>query len=259
MNRTGLIIALAVAAAVGIVFGFYPDLDLRLSQPFYEIVSGGANHFGLRLERPLMILRDTMLWLVALVLIAVGCALVLKLIAPPRRLLVPARAIVFLASTMALGPGLVTNVILKDNWSRSRPIDVRQFGGQETFVPWWDPRGDCRSNCSFVSGDASGAYWLLAPAALTPPTWRPLAYAGAVAFGAGMSVLRMAFGGHFFTDTIFAGVFTFLVIWLMHGLIYRWPRTRLSDSVLEQAIERAAMPAYRLVCGLLGGKQKPSR
>jgi len=32
MNRTGLLIALAVAAVVGVVFGLYPELDLRLSQ-----------------------------------------------------------------------------------------------------------------------------------------------------------------------------------------------------------------------------------
>ena len=96
-------------------------------------------------------------------------------------MLLSGRAVLFLVTTLALGPGLVTNVILKDHWGRPRPIDVTQFGGNEHFVPWWDPRGDCPGNCSFVSGDVSGAVWTVAPAALVPLPWRPLAYGAALA------------------------------------------------------------------------------
>ena len=46
-------------------------------------------------------------------------------------MMMTARAILFLTTTLALAPGLVTNIILKDNWSRPRPIDVIQFGGEE--------------------------------------------------------------------------------------------------------------------------------
>jgi hypothetical protein len=48
----------------------------------------------------------------------------------------------------------------------------------------------------------------------------------------------MAAGAHFFTDWIFAGVFSFLVIWLVHGGLYRWPRTRVSDAAVERLFER---------------------
>jgi membrane-associated phospholipid phosphatase len=48
----------------------------------------------------------------------------------------------------------------------------------------------------------------------------------------------MAAGAHFFTDVVFAGVFSFLVIWLVHGWLYRWPRTRISDEAVERALER---------------------
>ena len=75
---------------------------------------------------------------------------------------------------------------------------------------------------------------------MTPPQWRAAAYAAALVFGSAVSVLRMAAGAHFFTDVVFAGVFTFLVIWLVHGWLYRWPRTRISDEAVEQAIERIA-------------------
>jgi membrane-associated phospholipid phosphatase len=140
--------------------------------------------------------------------------------------------------TLALAPGVVANLVLKEHWGRPRPIDVAEFGGDEHFRPWWDPRGDCPKNCSFIAGEPSGAFWTLAGAAVVPPQWRALAYGSALAFGAAVGVLRMAAGAHFFSDVVFAGVFSFLVIWLVHGWLYRWPRTRISDEAVERALER---------------------
>lgn len=237
MNRTGLVIALAVAAIVGVTFALYPDLDLAISRPFYD---PDKHDFPLRFVRALYLLRDGAQWAVAAIAAPAALALLVKLILTRRRMLISARAVVFLLSTLALGPGLLVNVILKDNWSRSRPIDVPQFGGDERFTPWWDPRGKCPKNCSAVAGEASGAFWTLAPAALTPPQWRPLAYAGAIVFGAAVGGLRVAFGGHFFTDVVFAGVLIFLVVWCVHGLLYRW-RTRPSDEAIERMITHLSL------------------
>ena len=122
---------------------------------------------------------------------------------------------------------------------------VTQFNGPDQFVPWWDPRGACGRNCSFFSGEGATAFWTYAPAALTPPAWRPLAFAAATLFGVITSVLRMAFGGHFFTDVAAAGLVTFVVVWLAHGYIYRWPSTRLSDESVDAALGRLCWPAYR--------------
>ncbi len=257
MNRTGLIVALAIAVVVGVAFGLYPQLDLMIAAPFHAITRGG-NTFGLHLYPPLMLARDIGLWVETVLILPVVAALVIKLILPRRRLLISGRAIVFLIATLALAPGLLVNVGLKDHWGRPRPIDVTQFGGDQHFVAWWDPRGDCPGNCSFVSGDVSGTFWTLAPAALAPPPWRALAYGAALALGAGMAALRMMAGAHFFSDAVFAGVFTFLIIWLAHGLIYRWPRTRLSDEAIERAIERIATPGYDFIVGLFG-KRKSER
>jgi len=123
-------------------------------------------------------------------------------------------------------------------------------------VPWWDPRGDCPANCAFVSGDVAGAFWTIAPAALAPPQWRLLAYAGALTLGVGMAAIRIMAGAHFPSDVIFAGVFTFLIIWVTYALIYRWPRTRLSDDGVERALERLALPAYEFVAGLFAARRK---
>jgi membrane-associated PAP2 superfamily phosphatase len=243
MNRTGLLIALAVAAVTGLVFGIFPQLDLKLQEPWFDPARLG---FWTRIDPAWLWVRQIFVWIVTAIAVPAFLALIVKLLLPRTRLLIPGRAIILMIGTLALGPGLITNVILKDNWGRPRPIDVTQFGGEEHFRAWWDPRGECVKNCSFVAGEPSGAFWTLAPAALTPPAWRALAYGAALALGAASSFVRMTQGGHFFSDCVFAGVFTFLLIWTAHGILYRW-RTRLTDEQVEGALERVALPGYSLL------------
>jgi lipid A 4'-phosphatase len=259
MNRSGLIIALVIAAVTGVTLALYPEIELRLARPFYDIVDAAHNVFALRISPTLTTARDIGLWIGTLLVAPAVVALIIKLIVPPRKLLISGRAIVFLISTLIVGPGLLVNVILKDHWGRPRPIEVTQFGGTDRYVSWWDPRGTCDKNCSFVSGDVAGSVWTMAPAALAPPQWRALAYGASLALGAAMAAIRVMQGGHFLSDVIFAGVFMFLIIWLAHGVIYRWPRTRLSDDGIERAVERVAMPGYDFITGLFGRKRKSKR
>jgi membrane-associated PAP2 superfamily phosphatase len=256
MNRTGLIVALAIAAVAGIAFGLYPQLDLAVAGYFHSFVESKRIYFAFRIYPPLMHARDIGLWIPAALVAPAVASLAVKLILPRWQMLVPARAALFLVATLALAPGLLVNVVLKDHWGRPRPIDVQQFGGDKYFVPWWNPRGDCPSNCSFVSGDVSGAFWTIAPAALAPPQWRALAYGAALAFGTGMGVMRVMVGSHFVSDLIFAGVFTYLIVWLVYALIYRWPRTRLTNRDIERALERVALPGGDVIAGLFAGKRK---
>jgi lipid A 4'-phosphatase len=44
---------------------------------------------------------------------------------------------------------------------------------------------------------------------LAPPQWRLFAYGAALALGTAVGFLRIASGGHFFSDVMFAGVFPF--------------------------------------------------
>src|SRR5262249_35368950 len=247
MNRTGLVLVLAIAAVVGVTFAIFPELDLAISRVFYD---PAKQDFPLRFHPWLVWLRRESMWVVTALVAPAVVALVVKLALPFTRMLMSARAAIFLVATLVLGPGLLVNVTMKDHWPRSRPIDVPEFNGSERFVPWWDPRGVCPKNCSFVAGESAGAFWTLAPAALVPPQWRPLAYAAALLFGSAVGALRIVFGGHFFTDVLFAGIFMFLIVWCVHGLIYRWAATRVSDAALERALERITMPIWRSLAAI---------
>ena len=235
MNRTGLFIALGLALFVGLLFGIYPELDLKIAALFYD--PAGRN-FPLKLNTLASIARDGAMWIAWGLASPAIVALLVKLVRPDRPLLVSGRTVVFLLVTLVLSAGVLTNLTFKSYWGRPRPVVVTQFNGPDQFVPWWDPRGACARNCSFFSGEGATAFWTFAPAALTPPAWRPLAYAAATVFGVVTSLLRMAFGGHFFTDVAIAGLVTFLVIWLAYAWIYRWPSTRLSDEGIDAALTR---------------------
>jgi lipid A 4'-phosphatase len=247
MNRIGLLITLGLAAVVGLLFGVYPKLDLDLAQPFFDRSVPATLGFWGSYNPVLNGLRDLSRLVVTLLAAPAVLAIVMKLVRPRRPMLIPGRAAILMVATLALAPGVVTNVILKSHWGRPRPIDVTAFGGDQQFVPWWDPRGTCPENCSFVAGEPSGAFWTLAPAALVPPAWRAPAYGAALVFGAAVGLLRMAGGGHFFTDVAFSGIFTFLAIWLVHGALFRWRATCISDRAVERALEWLVLPRHGLV------------
>jgi lipid A 4'-phosphatase len=240
MSRSGLFIALFVAIGAGLVLGLFPAIDLSVARAFYELGQSNGGLLALCIEPTVLILRKAGFWIEIFFIALPVFALAMKLIVPRSKMLIPGSAILFLAVSLALGPGLFVNVGLKNHWGRPRPGRIVQFGGDQHFVAWWQPNGECRKNCSFVSGEASAAFWTLAPAALAPPEWRPLAYGAALAFGVTISFSRMVTGGHFLSDTIFAGVFTFLIVWLTYAAIYRWTRTRLNDQKIEDALERFA-------------------
>ena len=243
MNRTGLLIALGLTLVIGLLFGIFPELDLKLAALFYD---PATRSFPLKQSGLAAFVRDAAMWVAWALALPALVAIVVKLVRPDRPMLIPGRAAVFLLVTILLSAVVLTNLTFKSHWGRPRPVVVTQFNGPWEFMPWWDPRGACGRNCSFFSGEGATAFWTYAPAALTPPAWRPLAYVAATVFGVTASVLRMAFGGHFFSDVAAAGLVSFFVIWLAYAWIYRWPSTRRSDEQIEASLTRLAWPWYRL-------------
>ena len=89
MNRTGLLIALAVAATVGLVFGLRPDLDLKLAALFFDPERGG---FWRAYDPVYLRARDVAVWLVTLVAAPAVVALAAKFVWPRRPLIIRRRS-----------------------------------------------------------------------------------------------------------------------------------------------------------------------
>mgnify|MGYP003338421568 CR=1 FL=1 len=102
----------------------------------------------------------------------VVAGLLAKLLLPYLARAVPTRRLLFLAASLAIGPGLLVNAFFKETWGRPRPSETTLFGGPWEFVRAWVPGGSCPTNCSFPSGEASGAAWLLALVFVVPERWR---------------------------------------------------------------------------------------
>src|SRR4051794_13692017 len=219
MNRTGLFIALAIGISTGLLFGIFPQLDLSIAHMFYDST---GKHFVLGPVGFAEHLRRAAMWLAWGLAVPAIVAPFLKLLRPDKPLLVPGRAVIFLVTSLLLTAIVLPNIIFKEHWGRPRPITTVEFSGVQKFVPWWDTRGTNPHNGSFFSGEAATAFWTYAPAALTPPSIRPLAFIAATIFGLTTGLLRMAFGGHYASDVIAAGVAAFLVAWITHGAVYRW-------------------------------------
>lgn len=119
------------------------------------------------------------------------------------------KRVLYLFLVLILGAGLIVNAILKDNFGRARPRDVEEFGGSRQFTPAFVIAGECKSNCSFSSGDAAGAFFPLA--LLLAVTRRRTIAAAAVGFGVAVSFSRIAIGAHFLSDTV-VSFFVMLIV-----------------------------------------------
>src|SRR5258708_13822703 len=102
MNRTGLFIALGLSLVVGLLFGLYPELDLKLSAMFYD---AAAKTFPLKINAIAAVARDGAMWIAWGLALPSIVALVVKLIRPDRPLLISGRAITFLLLTLLLSAG----------------------------------------------------------------------------------------------------------------------------------------------------------
>jgi lipid A 4'-phosphatase len=241
--RISFIILVFLGVATGGIFAAIPSLDLQVASFFHDLaVKPEARRFIQAID----VVRQVGPLVIVAVIVPAIVALVAKIFWPLRPALISTRAALFLIMSLALGPGLLVNVVLKEGWARPRPGMVTEFGGDYAFMPWWDPRGGCDSNCSFVSGETSSAVWMTAPAMLAPPPWRYVALGAAGVYSMAFASMRMLTGGHFLSDVIFAAIFTGLVIWTVHGFLFRWPSTWVEEGVLNAMLEKLGRSVTRI-------------
>jgi lipid A 4'-phosphatase len=224
-----LLSLVALLLATLAIFALWPQVDLDAARNFY-----GASGFShTRLEGGLRAVFNITPFIVLAVFLGLyglrrfGCAVAYA----PSGL-----QVAFLVATMAIGPGLIVNLVLKDHSHRPRPMHTQDFGGVAEFRPWYRFDGDCLTNCSFVSGEGSEAFWMVAPASLAPPPLRAFAVAGALLFGALASLLRMATGGHYLSDVLLAALITLSVLRVAWLLFFR------ASAIPDGVARRATLP-----------------
>jgi lipid A 4'-phosphatase len=224
---------LGVTAVLSIALYLFPGVDLAMTRLFYSDQTGFyARHAWFLVE-----LRALGLFTFQLACIAGLVSLIGPLLFSGARVLLPARAGLFITLSALLGPGLVVNVILKGLWGRARPSNVYDFGGDHVFTPPWVISNACEWNCSFVSGEASSSMMLIAFAMIAPLTWRVPMVAATLVYVFAMSLNRIAFGGHFLSDVVLGWLITLTIVLLVHRMIYR-PGSPLTEEAIAGALGR---------------------
>ena len=179
-----------------LVFWSYPQIDLIVSGLFYSPENG----FFLG-NNPLVLLSYRLF--ARLQFVVLGLLLLSWIVARfyKRAKHRYTRAVVFLFLLLLMGPGLIVNMGLKENWGRARPREVTEFGGQQQFTPALIPASQCDRNCSFVSGHAALGFYLIGVAwVIRKRRW----LVAGIILGSLVGAGRILQGGHFLGDVIFS-------------------------------------------------------
>jgi len=126
------------------------------------------------------------------------------------------RRALYVLLVIAIGPGLVVNLIVKDHWGRPRPVHVKEYGGQYDYVP--PGRIGHTPDKSFVCGHCSVGYVFFVLYFLSQ-NHKLVYFLLTLVLAWGMGFIRMTAGGHFVSDILWSGYLVFLVAW---SLYYGW-------------------------------------
>jgi len=138
----------------------------------------------------------------------------------------------FFVLSGALGPGLVVNAGFKEQWQRSRPYEVVQFGGTQQFTRAGLMTDQCDNNCSFVSGHVACGFFFASLMLVWPRRRRTWALFGCAA-GLLIGLSRMADMAHWLSDVLWAAPITWACSWLVwHALV--WVYREPADSSYEK-------------------------
>jgi len=222
---------------VSLAFVAFPGIDVWFSRLFFDPGIG----FPMSRLDAFTALRSLTRILLAATVVAIVVAIAVKLLRPSRPTPIRPCDMVFLLSSLVIGPGIIVNVFFKEFWGRPRPDTVDLFGGEAPFVGIWQLSDHCINNCSFVSGEAAGAMWLVAVAVVLPRRWRRPAVIVALALAVLLSLNRIAFGRHFLSDVLLAWGLTLLVIAIVHRIVVERPPAWLANDRLERGLTRLGM------------------
>jgi lipid A 4'-phosphatase len=207
----------------------FSDLDLLISRLFFD----QGFHFAAQLWAKL--LHEAVGIFIAVSLAAVIGIYVFNKLSRRNLCGIDGRKVLYLLLVLILGAGLIVNVVFKNHFGRARPRNLQEFGGSRQFTPAFVVTDQCKSNCSFASGDAAGAFFFMAFAIAL--TRRRVIAVAAVGFGVAVSLSRIATGAHFFSDTVLS-FFVMLIVAdaLYHYMFVFQPGT--TKKVLEPSLSR---------------------
>ena len=187
-----------------LLFFLFPNLDIHFSKLFfYEEKFISEKHIFIKNLRSF--LKDFMIVISVFSLLLIVAGILFK--KKKKVFFLKSRTKLILLGFIVgpvIGCGLIANFYFKDNWGRARPINIQEFGGDKIYATPFTISDQCKKNCSWIGGEASAAFSFITGTIILK---NPIYLIINLIFGIVVSLCRIAMGGHFLSDNIFAMIF----------------------------------------------------
>lgn len=205
---------------LAVLFVLWPQLDLKFSALFYDAQlqtwTYGKHPIN---ESIYWLFRYMPHFLLPLMLLTLLTSFFRGGMSPTLR-----KPWLFLLLVLLIGPGLLVHNVFKPTFDRERPRAVAEFDGRGQFTPAFVINEACPRSCaSFVSGHAAMAFFFMSLAWI----FRRRAWLWwGIGAGVVMSIVRIMQGGHFLSDTVFAGFVVYFTCRLLSYWFFGYSRIR---------------------------------
>lgn len=206
---------------VVLITPFTPQLDLAISSYFYNKGVNNSDHFVK--NKLLDFFFDFGPLPAEIIAVLASLFLLLSYISPFWK---PLRsACLLLVLVMVVAVGIITHAILKDHWGRPRPKQIIEFGGKQPFRPYYQPNFHApEPSKSFPCGHCSMGFYFFSVALLGKRYRSKILYwlgmTLALSLGTIFGYMRIAQGGHFFSDVLVGALLIWLVSLVLDWLIF---------------------------------------
>ncbi|MDX2050312.1 MAG: phosphatase PAP2 family protein [Rickettsiaceae bacterium] len=214
LNKMHFIIG-GILLILSFILFFFPDMDRFISGLFYSQNSG----FVLNKNFIVVVLHDTIPTIKIIYgFILLGIAIFKILIDDVTKSLLFFTVLI----SLIVGPGIIVNNFLKDNFGRARPREITEFGGIKEFSRPYVISDQCIKNCSFSSGHAAGGFSFASIAYIVSQKYSLCFFWLGLSFGFCVGIARIVQGAHFLSDVLASGGVVLLVnclfmkLYLMH-------------------------------------------
>ncbi len=197
-----------VFLTVSLIFVFFPQIDLYVSSLFFD----GAKFTFKRTWFEQLFFHSVRPMIITFSVLSIAI-FAYNYFKKKNILNINGKVLLYLILTLGVAPGLIVNATLKDNWGRARPNETVNFGGSKEFTPYF-----IQINLfvySFSSGHAAAAFSLMGFVVLATKR-RKMWMALVLSYASAMSLVRVAAGGHFLSDT----VTSFFIVYISTSIIY---------------------------------------
>ncbi len=202
---------LIIMTAISALF-ISSDWDIQLQKPFYNSSDG----WFMKDSQPWRLLYKV--GTIPGLMLAVSGIVLLILSFTKSKYLKYRKIGAFILLVMIIAPGVIVNAGFKDHWGRIRPRNIQEFNGKYEYIELWE-KGVTGKGKSFPCGHASMGFYFFVLFFLYRKTNRKAAvfwFIFAMVYGTLIGIARMAGGGHFASDVLWAGAFVYITCLILY-------------------------------------------